>query len=83
MSHLKQETYDSMAWRTYKNEIHKWGFYSFVTNMDYNHMVLSEYGEPVHKGTKFSNFLRGVKFPIMSRAKCTTIFNHTIIFITL
>ena len=68
-----------MSWRTYKNEIYQWGFYSFVTNMDYNHRVLSEYGEPVPEGIKFSNFLRGIKFPIMSNAKCTTVAKHTMV----
>ena len=45
--------------------------------MDENHRVLSEYGEPFPEGIKFSKFLMGIQFPIMSNAKCTTVANHT------
>ena len=57
--------------------MHQWGFKPFITNVDYAHRVLSEYGEPVTKGRNVSNFLRGIQGPRMSHTKCAVVSNPT------
>ena len=57
--------------------MHQWGFKPFITNVDYAHRVLSEYGEPVTKGRNVSNFLRGIQGPIMSHTNCEMVSNPT------
>ena len=77
MSHLRQYTYDIMAWRNYHKYMHQWGFEPFFTHMDYGQRFLSEYGEPVTKGRNISKLLRGIQGTIMSHTKCSVVADYT------
>ena len=68
-----------MAWRAFNKEMHQWGFDSFVTNMDDNHRVLSEYGESIPEGRKVLSFLSCIQLPIMSHVKFSVVGNPTIV----
>ena len=47
MIHLKQEASYVMEKKTYTQEDFQYNYESYITNMEYAHQFLDEYGDPV------------------------------------